>query len=171
MLINTVMTHSQQLRRRLGAAALLVAALVTSSACSGDDQPGPAAAATPSGEPKTLDGAKAAAQTVFDRFSGGDFGGAWELYTAAGKAAITRADYIKLNETCARHGLPIELTSARLDGPGKAVVIARQKGAAQSYTMRYEHNAWKLAPAKQGLALYAKGADKAIALQKKAGTC
>jgi hypothetical protein len=29
--------------------------------------------------PQTVDGTKAAAQTVFDRFSGGDVAGAWAL--------------------------------------------------------------------------------------------
>jgi len=43
--------------------------------------------------------------------------------------------------------------------------------ATQSYTMVYENNAWKLEPAKEGLALYKLGAAKAIAAQKKAGTC
>ena len=70
-----------------------------------------------------------------------------------------------------RKGLAISLTSARMEGTDKAIVIAKQLVAAQSYTMVYEGDAWKLEPAKEGLALYAKGADKAIAAQKKAGTC
>jgi hypothetical protein len=37
--------------------------------------------------------------------------------------------------------------------------------------MIYENDAWKLEPAKEGLALYKQGAAKAIAAQKKAGTC
>jgi hypothetical protein len=37
--------------------------------------------------------------------------------------------------------------------------------------MVYETGAWKLEPAEEGLALYAKGADRAIAAQRKAGTC
>ena len=36
-------------------------------------------------------------------------------------------------------------------------MIAKQLVAAQSYTMVYEGNAWKLEPAKEGLALYAQG--------------
>jgi hypothetical protein len=161
--------------RRLGALALVAAAALTlASACTKDsDTPaGNAAAAAVAGpEPKTVDAAKAAAQTVFDRFSGGDFAGAWDMYTAAGKAAISKDDYVKLNEACSRKGLAIQLTSARLDGPDRAVVIAKQLVAAQSYTMVYESDAWKLSPAKEGLALYRLGAAKAIAAQKKAGTC
>jgi hypothetical protein len=159
--------------RRLGALALVgVAALTLVTACTGDDKPaGNSAAAAGGPEPKTIEGARAAAQTVFDRFSGGDFAGAWDMYTAAGKKAITKEDYVKLNQVCSRKGLAIQLTSARLDGPDKAVVIAKQLVAAQSYTMLYENSAWKLAPAKEGLALYAQGAAKAIAAQKKAGTC
>jgi hypothetical protein len=159
--------------RRLGALALVaVAAISFSAACSDKAPAGNAAAAATGGpEPKTIDGARAAAQTVFDRFSGGDFAGAWDMYTTAGKKAISKADYVKLNETCSRKGLAIQLTSARMDGPDQAVVIAKQLVAAQSYTMVYEGTAWKLAPAKEGLALYSQGAVKAIAAQRKAGTC
>ena len=160
--------------RRLGALALIAAAALSFTAgCSGDDEDpaGNAAAAAAGPEPKTVEGAKSAAQTVFDRFSGGDFAGAWDMYTAKGKQAISKADYVKLNEACSRKGLAISLTSARMEGTDRAVVIAKQLVAAQSYTMVYENGAWKLEPAKEGLALYAKGADKAIAAQKKAGTC
>ena len=172
--ISPGMNHTHPLRR-LGALALIaVAALTFTSACSSDEEApaGNAAAAASGGpEPKTLEGAKAAAQTVFDRFAGGDFAGAWEMYTATGKQAITKADYIKLNETCARRGLAIELSSARMEGADKAIVIAQQMAATQSYLMVYEGQNWKLEPAKEGLALYKQGAVKAIADQKKAGTC
>ena len=169
------MTHSHPFRR-LGALALIaVAAVSLTSACSDDKEDTPAgnaaAAAAGGPQPKTIEGAKSAAQTVFDRFSGGDFAGAWDMYTAAGKKAITKADYVKLNTACSRKGLAIQLTSARMEGTDKAVVIAKQLVAAQSYTMVYEGDTWKLEPAKEGLALYAKGADRAIAAQKKAGTC
>jgi hypothetical protein len=168
------MNHNHPFRR-IGAVTLVaVAALSFSTACTGDDKApagNPAAAAPAGPEPKTIDGAKAAAQTVFDRFSGGDFAGAWDMYTAAGKKAISKDDYVKLNSTCSRKGLAIQLTSARLDGPDRAVVIAKQLVAAQSYTMQYEGDAWKLAPAKEGLALYSQGAARAIAAQKRAGTC
>ncbi|GAA1597301.1 hypothetical protein [Actinoplanes couchii] len=161
--------------RRLGALTLTLAATITfAAACSEEPEktPGNAAAAGAGGpEPKTLDGARAAAQTVFDRFSGGDFAGAWEMYTSAGKQSISKDDYIKLNTACSRKGLAIQLTSARLEGADKAIVIAKQLVAAQSYTMVYETDAWKLEPAKEGLALYKLGAAKAIAAQKKAGTC
>ena len=160
--------------RRLGALALIAAAALSFTAgCSGDDEDpaGNAAAAAAGPEPKTVEGAKSAAQTVFDRFSGGDFAGAWDMYTAKGKQAISKADYVKLNEACSRKGLAISLTSARMEGTDRAVVIAKQLVAAQSYTMVYEGDAWKLEPAPEGLALYAKGAAKAIAAQKKAGTC
>ena len=160
--------------RRTGTLALAaVTALTCAAACSKDDDSatGAAASATTGPEAKTVDGAKAAAQTVFDRFSGGDYAGAWDLYTAAGKAAITKPDYIKLNEACARKGIAIQLTSARLDGADKAIVIAKQLVTAQSYTMVYETDAWHLAPDPAVLTLYKLGAVKAIAAQKKAGSC
>ena len=160
--------------RRLGALALAaVATLTFSAACSEDSEEpaGNAAAAAGGPQPKTLEGAKDAAQTVFDRFSGGDFAGAWEMYTSAGKQSISKDDYVKLNTACSRKGLAIQLTSARMEGTDRAVVIAKQLVAAQSYTMVYEQDAWKLEPAKEGLSLYKMGAEKAIAAQKKAGTC
>jgi hypothetical protein len=161
--------------RRLTAIALIAAAVVSFAAgCSDDAQTptGNAAAAAAGGpEPKTLEGAKIAAQTVFDRFSGGDFAGVWEMHSAKAKQTITKADYVKLNETCSRKGVAIQLTSARLDGPDRAIVIARKLVAAQSYTMVYEADGWKLEPAKEGMALYAMGATRAIAAQKKAKTC
>jgi hypothetical protein len=158
--------------RRLGALAIIAAAALTlTTACTGDDEPAAAQAAAGGPEPKTIDGARSAAQTVFDRFSGGDFAGAWEMYTRTGKQSISKTDYVKLNEVCSRKGLAIQLTSARMDGQDRAIVIAKQLVAAQSYTMVYENDAWKLEPAKEGLALYKQGAAKAIAAQKKAGTC
>ena len=122
------MNHDHPIRR-LGAVALIAAAaLAFAAGCSGDDAPaGNAAAAAAAGpEPKTIEGARNAAQTVFDRFSGGDFAGAWDMYTAKGKQAISKADYVKLNEACSRKGLAISLTSARMEGPDRAVVIAKQ---------------------------------------------
>jgi hypothetical protein len=166
--IKRCMTHSHPFRR-LGAMALIaVAALPLTTACSGDK---PAADTAPGPEPKTIAGAKTAAQTVFDRFSGGDYAGAWDMYTTAGKRVIKQADYVKLNAECSRKGLAIVLSTARMDGADKAIVVGKQLAAMQSYTMVYETNAWKLEPAKEGLALYAGGAAKAIAAQKKAGTC
>ncbi|GAB2616939.1 hypothetical protein Aab01nite_30010 [Paractinoplanes abujensis] len=168
------MTHNHPIRR-LGALALIATAtLAVSSACTGDDEApagNPAQAAAGGPEAKNIEGAKQAAQTVFDRFAGGDFAGAWDMYTAAGKQAISKDDYVKLNQACSRKGLAIQLTSARMEGADRAVVIAKQLVAAQSYTMVYEGDAWKLEPAKEGLALYKQGAAKAIAAQKKAGTC
>lgn len=159
--------------RRLAVLGAIAAAVISFSAGCSDGAEADAGNSAAAGGPqaKTLDAAKLAAQTMFDRFSGGDFAGAWEMYTAKGKQAISKADYVKLNDTCARKGLAITLTSARLEGADKAIVIAKQLVAAQSYTMVYEGNAWKLEPAKEGLALYAQGATKAIAAQKKAGTC
>lgn len=159
---------------RLGASIMVAGALLGGAAGCSDDADAhtmQAAAVAAGPEPKTLEGARTAAQTMFDRFSGGDFAGSWDMYTTKGKQAISQADYIKLNETCARKGIAIQLTSARMQGTDRAIVIARQLMAVQSYTMVYEVDSWKLDPAKEGLALYARGVAKAIAAQRKAGTC
>src|SRR5689334_2057694 len=71
--IKRCMNHSHPFRR-LGALALIaVAALSLTTACTDDKEAAPAgnaaAAAAGGPQPKTIEGAKAAAQTVFDRFS------------------------------------------------------------------------------------------------------
>jgi hypothetical protein len=166
------MNRNHPFRRLAALVALATAVVGVSAGCSHDAEAKSSSASVASGpQPKTLDAAKLAAQTMFDRFSGGDFAGAWEMYTATAKKAISQADYVKLNQACARKGLAITLTSARLDGPTTAIVIAKQLVAAQAYTMVYEGNAWRLQPAPAGLKLYSLGADKAIAAQRKAGTC
>lgn len=168
------MSHNHPFRRLASIALVAVAALGSTTACTKDAPAGNTAAAAPgSGAPEaqTVTAAQAAAQTVFDRFSAGDFAGAWDMYTTAGQAAISQADYVKLNEACSRKGLAITVSSARLQNPTTAIVIAKQLVATQSYTMLYQQNAWRLQPAKEGIALYKLGAIKAIAAQKKAGTC
>jgi hypothetical protein len=164
------MTRIHPFRRIAATALVAVAALGVTAACTKDDAPSGAAAST-GPEPETIDGARAAAQTVFDRFSEGDFAGAWDMYTTAGQAAISQADYVKLNQACTRKGLGIQLASVRMDATDRATVIAKQLAATRPYTMIYETGAWKLQPAPDGLALYSLGAVQAIAAQKRAGTC
>lgn len=41
-------------------------------------------------EPKTAEAAKTLAQKEFDTYAAGDWKGAWDLWTAEGKAAISR---------------------------------------------------------------------------------
>ncbi|GAA0318535.1 hypothetical protein GCM10010151_05480 [Actinoallomurus spadix] len=36
----------------------------------------------------------------FDSYAAGDYGAAWDLWTAAGKRAISRANYVKLFTLC-----------------------------------------------------------------------
>ncbi|GAA4514743.1 hypothetical protein GCM10023191_083690 [Actinoallomurus oryzae] len=51
-------------------------------------------------EPRTDAGVRAAAQEEFDSYSSGDYGGAWDVFSAAGQRAISRANYQRLLKLC-----------------------------------------------------------------------
>lgn len=155
-----------------------VATLLLAAACSSPatdtaaDQPGTApAVTTPAAQPQTADGAKAAAELVFSRFGGGDYAGAWDLYTAAGKAAIKREDYVAFQEECHTPGVVVEAADARLEDAVTAVVTGKALGFAQSYEMRYEGGRWLLQPEADTMKSFAGGAESAIAARRADGGC
>jgi hypothetical protein len=147
----------------------------------GPDQPaGPASQATtadaggPTAEPRTAEAAKAAAQILFDRYSARDFGAVWDMYAARGKAAVSRADFVKLNQACPAWpaGLPINVTNAYMEGDRRALVVIKVGNLeTDSYAMDYEDGHWLGEPSPEVLAEYAKGVDQAIADRKKVGGC
>jgi len=128
--------------------------------------------APPSAEPRTLDAAKAAAQHEFDAYAAGDWAGAWDLWTAAGKAAMSRADYVRLHTECKTlTGIVFEITGARLEGESRAVVTWKRSIAAGKTTMLYEGGGWRYQPDAEAMAGYDKGIDKLTADKKAAGDC
>ena len=108
-----------------------------------------------------------------DRQLSGDYGGAWDTYTAAGKAAISRADFIRLQTACPPKSLnkQAKVVGARLDDANTAVIRLDVGGAVGARTMRYENGKWMLEPSEAALADFKLGVDPAIAKQKAAGTC
>ncbi|RZU77616.1 hypothetical protein EV384_6347 [Micromonospora kangleipakensis] len=146
------------------------------------DQAGPAAtgsaaavAASPAAAPKepvTVEAAKTAAQKEFDAYAAGDWKGAWDLWTAEGKAAISRDEYARLHTECKTiTGLTFEITGTRLEGEGKAVVTWKRSIVAGTADMRYEDGQWRYQPDADSMADYAKGVDKVLAERRAAGSC
>lgn len=131
-----------------------------------------APAATAAAEPKTVEAAKVAAQAEFDAYAAGDWAGAWDLYNAAGQAAISRADYVRLHTECkVITGPAFVIKSARLEGTDKAVVNVSRLNVLFSYTMTYEGGHWRYQPDDDAMRDYARGVDATIASEKADGTC
>lgn len=139
------------------------------------DAPAPTSPAAPTStsttQPKTEAAATAAAQEAFDRYTAGDFAGAWEMYTAAGRAAVSKADYVRLNTTCPKlQGIQVKIVATRVEGDTATVRI--QLGPlVDSYVMNYEAGQWLLEPTAAAMADYNQGVDKIIASRKAAKSC
>jgi hypothetical protein len=125
-----------------------------------------------SNDPRTVAAAKAAVEAV-DRQLSGDYAGAWELYTAAGKAAISKDDFVRLQTACPpkSHGQQARATEGRLEDPNTAVIRIEVAGATAARTVRNEGGHWLIEPSDTALADFKLGVDQAIAKQKAAGTC
>lgn len=138
---------------------LAVGVLVLAGGCSSSDeapsagteesQAAPASSAAepsespePEGEPETLDAAAAAAQEYVDRYTSNDFGGAYDLLKTSNQEAISREDWVRVAETCANTGLPIEVEGVRLKDDGSAVVRYVVGGFKDTRYVWYEDGTW-----------------------------
>jgi hypothetical protein len=154
--------------------AVLAAVTVLLAGCSsGPQHRQPAKTAThASNDPRTVAAAKAAVEAV-DRQLSGDYAGAWELYTAAGKAAISKDDFVRLQTACPpkSRGQQARAVEGRLEDPNTAVIRIEVAGATAARTMRNEGGHWLIEPSDTAMADFKLGVDQAIAKQKAAGTC
>jgi hypothetical protein len=159
--------------------AILVTVTVLVAGCSTHPQRRPPRAATttpathpPSNDPRTVAAAKAAVEAV-DRQLSGDYAGAWELYTAAGKAAISKEDFVRLNTACPprSRGQQARATEGRLEDPNTAVIRIEVGGSTAARTMRNEGGHWLIEPSDTAMADFKLGVDQAVAKHKADGTC
>jgi len=164
--------------RQLPAVIICAVFVLASGACSSPDAPSgktpPANSATspsPSAEPKSEAGAKAAADLIDSRFAAQDWAGTWDLYDAAGQKAISRADFVRLKTACPGiTGAPFVFKSIRAEGD--AYVILRERGGFSfSDTFVYENGHWRKKVPSDALAEYATGVDKLIEARRAAGSC
>jgi hypothetical protein len=126
----------------------------------------------PSNDPRTVAAAKAAVEAE-DRQLSGDYAGAWELYTASGKAAISKDDFVRLQTACPPklHGQQARATEGRLEDPNTAVIRIEVAGQTTARTMRNEGGHWLIEPSDSAMADFKLGVDQAISKQKAAGNC
>lgn len=155
-----------------------VAVAVAVAGCGGDKAPAEAGTAptpavtasspAPSAEPVTEQAAKAAASEMFEAFSSGDYGAAWDLWSGEAQKTMSRADYLRLNELCrpAAEGVPITLKKVRLEG---TVAIVRAERVGMGFTYRFTHEAgrWVYVPDKEVLAEYRSGTVEQIAAKRR----
>jgi hypothetical protein len=166
------------IRIRAGASALAVLAITSLlvAGCASQPQPRPPRAAPttrgPSNDPRTVAAAKVAVEAV-DRQLSGDYAGAWELYTAAGKAAISKDDFVRLQTTCPPKdkGQQARALEGRLEDPNTAVIRLEVAGSTAARTVRNEGGQWLIEPSDSAMADFKLGVDQAIAKEKAAGNC
>lgn len=137
---------------------MAAALLVTLTACGGSDADSESAL-------------EDAAQEQADRYSSGDYAGAWDMWTDAAKEVMSQDDYVTYSEACAGAGAPLEVQSARIEDDGTGTVRVGLVEFAFAYSMEYEDGSWSWVPNDDSLAMYGQGAQGAIAAAKEAGTC
>jgi hypothetical protein len=119
---------------------------------------------TSSVDDRSADAATRAANAELTAYAAGDWRGAWDLWTAAGKQAISRTDYQRYHTECQTiTGIPFQIKTLRLEGDSEAVLVVERQGVQFSYSFFYEDHAWRFQPDTDAMASYAKGVDKLIA--------
>lgn len=144
---------------------MATALLVTLTACGGDDPSDDTKANSTEADVET------AAREQADRFSSGDYAGAWDMWADSAKDVMSEADYVTYAETCATSGAPLDVDSVRLDGDKNATVRLALGEFTYSYKMVLEDGDWSWIPNDDALTMYEKGAAGAIAAAKEAGSC
>jgi hypothetical protein len=128
-------------------------------------------AQAPPTEPRTTQAAEETLQLAFDRYDRGDYGGSWDLLSAAGKRVIGRDEYVRLHETCPVNPFNIEIVSSRLESADRAVVVVRAEEHNSTFSMHYEDGHWRLDPDPQVVKDYANGVDAIIAGRRGENSC
>ena len=116
--------------------------------------------------------ARSVAAEEFGLLSGGGWAQAWSLWSAAGQAALSEADFVRLNTECRPVlGEPYVVDSAT-DVDATDVRVAWHQGSTTgSSSVVFEGGAWRIQPDAQTLAGYRTGVTALVAERKAAGRC
>lgn len=112
-----------------------------------------------------------AGQEQADRFSSGDFAGAWDMWVDRAKDVMSKDDYVTFAEACSNAGVPLEVASVRLEDDTHAVVRIGLGTITNSYEMEFEDDEWSWVPSDESMALYKLGAEGAIEAARDDGSC
>jgi len=116
--------------------------------------------------------ARSVATQEFGLLSGGGWAQAWGLWSAAGQAAMSETDFVRLNTECRPALGEPYLIDAATDVSATDVKVDWHQGSTTgSSTMVFEGGAWRFQPDAQTLAGYRSGVAAVVAERKAAGEC
>jgi hypothetical protein len=98
-------------------------------------------------QPTGLEVAKGIAQAELGMLAGGDWSGAWELWTETAKQAMSKADFIALNKACPpKLGVLYEIQDVKPVAALTVTVTWKHADTNGSGTMKYENGSWHYEP-------------------------
>lgn len=154
----------------LAAVITVVAANAALAQWSRGSSHGGSGAANPSGP--SMARAKSVATREFGLLSGGGWAQAWALWSTAGRAALSEADFVQLNTQCRPAlGEPYVVDGATEVDATDVRIDWHQGSMTGSSTMVFESRSWKVQPDAQTLAEYRRGLAAVVADRKAAGRC
>ena len=168
--------------RRPIAAAALIAGGLTATACSSSGGAAPAgtaaAAPTPSAQPETAAGAKAAAQRYFGLYAAQQYPAAWGLLAPAVQRAVPEATWAAVHAECppADPGAAYDVKNVIVTGNTAVATVtlagAMSALASGSEAFTYAGGRWEYVPAETDLGVYEHGSVAAdLAAARAKGYC
>jgi hypothetical protein len=115
--------------------------------------------------------ATATAQTEFGLLAGGDYGGAWDLWSQAAQRAITRTDFVALNTACPQRGVPVQVVAVRPVGDDEVDIDWKRGSQSGTAELLYTAGTWRYQPSQSTLDSYRLGADKLASQLRAAHQC
>ena len=157
----------------------LTAPLGCSDGAGGAAEPpagGEATTTTPasSAEPRTEAAVRTAATEEFDSYAAGDYGAAWDLWSAAGKKAVSRTNYLRLHRLCPpmTGGIRFEIQKVTMDSDRSAHVRVSRLIAVFTYRFVYEAGRWRFVPDADSMRDYRTKTVEQMAAERRAqGGC
>jgi hypothetical protein len=150
------------------AAAGLAGCASTTPAASG---PGSAASANRAAGVDNPEAATATAQTEFGLLAGGDYGGAWDLWSQAAQQSITRTDFVALNTACPNKGVPVQVVATNPVNDREVDVDWKRGPQSGTAALLYASGTWRYQPSESTLDNYRLGVDKLVAQLRAAHEC
>lgn len=134
----------------------------------------PSAAPSPTGEPRTYDGVKAAVDRIDTAQQALDGAALWNMLTATGQATMTQADYVKVVQGCSKLVTGETTLSVALESSGNTATVkvsSPQVPDGYTYSMVYEGGRWKHQPSDKAMEWMGLGAVKALKFLRDGGAC
>lgn len=159
------MRIGRKVARRAFVIGLVLAAGFVPAACDSSSpaaDPGTTASADQTSDQASgvlsVEAAVDTAQAEFGMLTGGDYGHAWDLWTAAAQASVPRANFVALGSTCtAMRGVPYEVLSSRRVDQYTVDVSYRRANKDGTSRLTFYSDAWHYQPTDAELASYQAG--------------